>query len=48
MATLFGMSEFGYGLWENRTRRPGGPAYGLLFLLNKNPCDVIVQLTGRS
>ena len=47
MAALLGMGEFGYGQWEKRTRRPGGPAYRLLFLLSKNPDDVIVQLTGR-
>jgi DNA-binding transcriptional regulator YiaG len=48
MAELLGMSESGYGLWEKRTRRPGGPAYRRLFLLSKNPDNVIMQLTGQS
>ena len=47
MADLLGMGESGYAQWEKRTRSPGGPAYRLLFLLSKNPDDVIVQLTDR-
>ncbi|MEL7115854.1 MAG: hypothetical protein AAGP08_09725 [Pseudomonadota bacterium] len=34
MAALFGMSEYGYGQWEDGNRRPGGPAYRLLFVLD--------------
>lgn len=45
MADLMGMSEVGYVSWENGTRRPGGPAYKLLFLLDRNPEDIVSQLS---
>ena len=44
MAELMGMSEMGYGLWEKGSRRPGGPAYKLLFLLDRNPKTIVAQL----
>lgn len=44
MANLMGMSEEGYETWEKGTRRPGGPAYKLLLLLNNNPNDIVAQL----
>jgi DNA-binding transcriptional regulator YiaG len=47
MAALLGMGEFGYEQWEKRKRRPGGPAYRLLFLLSKNPGDIIVQFSDQ-
>lgn len=47
MANLMGMSETGYEIWEEGTRRPGGPAYQLLFLLNNNPDDIVAQLGTR-
>ncbi len=45
MADLMGMSEVGYVSWEKGTRRPGGPAYKLLFLLDRNPEDIVSQLS---
>jgi DNA-binding transcriptional regulator YiaG len=45
MADLIGMSEAGYNAWEKGTRRPGGPAYKLLFLLDNNPKDIVAQLS---
>ena len=44
MARLLGMSEFGYGQWELGSRRPGGPAYRLLFLLNRDPGTTVEAL----
>ncbi|KUJ80972.1 helix-turn-helix domain-containing protein [Ruegeria profundi] len=44
MAELIGMSEFGYRMWEQETRRPGGPAYKLLALLNAHPKETISRL----
>lgn len=40
MAALMAMSEFGYGAWERGHRRPGGPAYQLLRLLDNDPATV--------
>lgn len=37
MAELLGMSEFGYSAWEAGTRRPGGPAFQLLRLIEADP-----------
>lgn len=45
MANLIGMSEVGYDSWEKGTRQPGGPAYKLLFLIDKNPKEIISQLS---
>lgn len=45
MAALLGMGSFGYRQWEEGTRRPGGPAFRLLYLLNDNPANVIAALT---
>lgn len=47
MAHLMGMSEAGYETWEDGTRRPGGPAYKLLFLLDNNPGAIVAQLGTR-
>lgn len=44
MASLMAMSGFGYTAWENGTRRPGGPAYQLLRLLDENPATVAKAL----
>ncbi|UYV38680.1 transcriptional regulator [Rhodobacteraceae bacterium D3-12] len=44
MASLMAMSGFGYTAWENGTRRPGGPAYQLLRLLDENPQTVAKAL----
>ena len=44
MAALLGMSENGYGLWEKGTRRPGGPAYKLLALMDAQPRDMLSRL----
>lgn len=41
MADLMGMSEFGYNAWETGTRRPGGPAYQLLRLIDKDPKTIL-------
>ena len=34
MADLMGMSEYGYKQWESGQRRPGGPAWRLLHLID--------------
>ncbi len=47
MANLMGMSEAGYETWEEGTRRPGGPAFKLLFLLDNNPDAIVAQLGTR-
>ncbi len=44
MAALMGMSDFGYNAWEAGTRRPGGPAYRLLRLIERHPKTVIPAL----
>ena len=44
MAELIGMSEFGYKLWENGARRPGGPAFKLLALLDAHPKETVARL----
>ncbi len=44
MAELIGMSEPGYELWENGTRRPGGPAFKLLALLDAHPKETAARL----
>lgn len=36
MASLMGMSINGYRLWENGQRRPGGPAFKLLGLMDSD------------
>ena len=45
MANLMGMSEAGYEAWEKGTRRPGGPAFKLLYLLDNNPKEIVAQLS---
>ncbi len=44
MAGLIGMSEFAYREWEKGTRRPGGPAFKLLALLDAQPRDMVARL----
>ncbi len=44
MANLMAMSEFGYSAWERGHRRPGGPAYQLLRLLDDDPATVAKAL----
>ncbi len=44
MANLIGMSELGYELWEKGTRRPGGPAFKLLALLDAHPKETVARL----
>ncbi len=44
MAELIGMSESGYKLWESGARRPGGPAYKLLALLDAHPKETVTLL----
>lgn len=44
MANLIGMSEFGYKLWESGSRRPGGPAFKLLALLDAHPKETVARL----
>ncbi|MCG6904152.1 MAG: helix-turn-helix domain-containing protein [Rhodobacter sp.] len=44
MAKLLGMSPTGYGQWEAGTRRPGGPAYRLLYLISVQGDAVIEAL----
>ncbi len=44
MAALMAMSEFGYNAWERGQRRPGGPAYQLLRLLDDDPTTVAKAL----
>ena len=44
MAALIGMSESGYRLWEKGTRRPGGPAFKLLALMDTQPRDMLSRL----
>ncbi|WP_216825804.1 DNA-binding transcriptional regulator [Ruegeria sp. EL01] len=44
MAELIGMSEIGYKLWESGARRPGGPAYKLLALLDAHPKETVARL----
>jgi len=44
MAALLGMSETGYTQWEDGTRRPGGPAYRLLHLINRDGKPIIEAL----
>lgn len=45
MAELMGMSQNGYALWEKGARRPGGPAYRLLQLIENDPKGVIAALS---
>ncbi|WP_137703145.1 helix-turn-helix domain-containing protein [Marimonas lutisalis] len=44
MAELMGMSDFGYSAWERGHRRPGGPAYQLLRLIDADPDRVLKVL----
>ena len=44
MADLLGMSAFGYAQWEAGTRRPGGPAFRLLHLIERDGQTVIDAL----
>lgn len=44
MAELMGMSQNGYELWEKGARKPGGPAYRLLRLIDNDPTGVIAAL----
>ena len=44
MAELIGMSESGYKLWESGARRPGGPAFKLLALLDAHPKETVARL----
>ncbi len=44
MADLLGMSEYGYLQWESGLRRPGGPAFRLLHLIDRKGADVIEML----
>ena len=44
MAALMAMSAFGYTAWERGNRRPGGPAFQLLRLLNDDPKTVAKAL----
>lgn len=44
IAELIGMSELGYEMWENGTRRPGGPAFKLLALLEAHPKETVARL----
>jgi len=44
MATLLGMSDFGYAQWELGSRRAGGPAYRLLHLIQESGTPVIESL----
>ena len=46
MAGLMGMSRYGYQAWENGTRRPGGPAFRLLYLIAGDPARTIAALGG--
>ena len=47
MAKLMGMGEFGYGAWERGTRRPGGPAYQLLKVINAAGPQVLPILQAK-
>ncbi|MCI2400515.1 helix-turn-helix domain-containing protein [Aliiroseovarius subalbicans] len=40
MAELMGMNPNGYGLWERGMRRPGGPAFRLLRLIQDDAARV--------
>jgi len=44
MATLMGMSATGYLSWEQGERRPGGPAFQLLRLIDVDPQAAIKAL----
>jgi DNA-binding transcriptional regulator YiaG len=44
MAALMGMSAFGYKSWEDGVRRPGGPAFQLLRMIDKDPAAAISTL----
>ncbi len=44
MARLLGMSADGYRLWENGQRRPGGPAYKLLGLIDGDTEATVCRL----
>jgi DNA-binding transcriptional regulator YiaG len=45
MANLMGMREKQYDLWEQGMRGAGGPAYRLLYLLEKDPNEIVAQLS---
>ncbi len=44
MAVLMGMSSDGYLSWEQGERRPGGPAFQLLRLIDDDPKAAIKTL----
>ena len=44
MAELLGMSEHGYSQWEQGTRRPGKPAYRLMYLIATAGTPIIEAL----
>ncbi|MBU2983374.1 hypothetical protein KO498_16330 [Lentibacter algarum] len=44
MAEVMGMGEFGYSAWERGTRRPGGPAFQLLKVINDAGSKVLPVL----
>ncbi len=44
MASLLGMSEHGYSQWELGPRRPGKPAYRLMYLISTAGTPIIEAL----
>jgi len=44
MARIMGMSPFGYAQWESGTRRPGGPAFRLLYLIETGGKTIVEDL----
>ena len=44
MAGLLGMSEQGYSQWELGTRRPGKPAFRLMYLIASEGTPIIEAL----
>ena len=44
MAALLGMSASGYRAWEAGQRRPGGPAFRLLALIEADPKGTMAKL----
>lgn len=44
MAALLGMSDFGYRAWEAGQRKPGGPAWRLLALIDADPKGMAARL----